>query len=127
VQNANRFHDIVGQETQYMGDTATQFSRLPPWSPSGSSSTGGSRQKELFSPSIKGSSHQGYDGRFTQTTKKPFHRIYNEFPVATSDPNRMRDMGVEKGNSYSGGPTKYAYRLTSPNHMLATSVMNEGS
>ena len=116
MQNANRFHEIVGQESQYLGDTATQFSRLPPWSPQGTTSGGGgSRQKEIFSPM---SSSKG-GGRFSQTNKKPFHRVYNEFPVATSDPNRMRDMGVEKGNSYSGGPTKYAYRLTSPNHMIA--------
>jgi hypothetical protein len=35
----------------------------------------------------------------------------------------MRDMGVEKGNSYSGGPQKYAYRLTNVNHMAATSSL----
>lgn len=39
----------------------------------------------------------------------------------------MRDQGVEKGNSYSGGPTKYAYRLTNVNHMAATSSLKNSA
>jgi hypothetical protein len=81
----------------------------------------------LFSPQARSSAIEG-EGRFSQTTTKiPFHRVYNEFPVATADPNRMRDMGVEKGNSYSGGPQKHAYRLTNLNHMAANSSLKDSA
>ena len=53
------------------------------------------------------------DGKVTLAKIKPYRKVYQDFPVAVSDPNRMRDMGTDFGTSLAGN-NKYAYRLLSP-------------
>ena len=53
------------------------------------------------------------DGKVSLAKVKPYRKVYQDFPIAVSDPNRMRDMGVDFGHSLAG-TNKYAYRLQSP-------------
>jgi len=50
------------------------------------------------------------DGKVSLAKVKPYRKVYQDFPIAVSDPNRMRDMGTDFGNSLAGN-NKYAYRL----------------
>jgi hypothetical protein len=52
-------------------------------------------------------------GHYAYSKAKPFKKVYNDFPVAVADPNRMRDMGTDFGHAL-GSTNKYAYRLQSP-------------
>lgn len=48
----------------------------------------------------------------------PFHNFHKEYPVALSNPNQIRDIGVDPGHAFAG-TNKYGYRLYSPMANLA--------
>lgn len=43
----------------------------------------------------------------------PFTLLHKEFPIAASNPNEMKDKGVDFGHSITAF-NKYGYRITSP-------------
>lgn len=57
-------------------------------------------------------SHQ-MDGSMSLARAKPMKKLYKDFPLAVADPNRMRDMGTDFGNSLAG-TNKFNYRVQSP-------------
>ena len=110
----------------------TQFSRMP-WSPKGGSqyvskgetSSKVARNLLLATPieKLRKNKDHSFDGTFSITPDKdgkvslakikPYRKVYQDFPIALSDPNRMRDMGTDFGNAMAG-TGKYAYRMQSP-------------
>jgi len=112
----------------------TQFSRMP-WSPKGSqyasrdakgeTSSKVARNLLLATPieKLRKNKDHSFDGTFSITPDKegkvslakvkPYRKVYQDFPIALSDPNRMRDLGTDFGNA-KGDSTKYAYRMQSP-------------
>ena len=51
--------------------------------------------------------------RSSARESEQFTELHNEYPIALSDPNRVRDLGVDFGHSFAG-QDKYQYRLMSP-------------
>lgn len=112
----------------------TQFSRMP-WSPKGTqyasrdangeTSSKVARNLLLATPieKLRKNQNRSFDGTFSISPDKdgkvslakikPYRKVHNDFPIALSDPNRMRDTGTDFGNA-RGDSTKYAYRMQSP-------------
>ncbi len=54
----------------------------------------------------------------TMSGPNAFTLLHKEFPIALSNPNEMKDKGVDFGHSINAH-NKYGYRITSP---LASSI-----